>query len=250
MSKLSLLLLSLFAVAGCAASETDAASSDDALTSSSTSAPALSAIVGTWSDYGVAVEDPAGHEKQIIMGLTLESSHRFKATLTSVCDDDGRGLCGEPASGTFTYTSGRLELTFSTGPSTPFVYSSVTLTSGGVLEFYRDSQFSGGRPYVANRLVAAIIRTTCGGCQDVYTSCLEGGSASSCRPKFNQCTFDSTFKSFELAQADCYPREATDEVCKRAQSWAKDNDHDAESMKYSKEILSFYGISQAACPLR
>jgi hypothetical protein len=66
---------------------------------------------------------------------------------------------------------------------------------------------------------------------------------------FNQCADNSTFKSFELAQADCFPREAKDEICNRAQTWAKDNDHDAESMKYSKQILSFYGMTTKECPL-
>jgi hypothetical protein len=235
---------------GCAAEAADPsapAAADSELTAGP--APELSALTGTWSEFGVEVDDQEGHEKQAIMGLKLEASHRFQATLASVCDDDGRGLCGDAAEGSFTYASGSLELTFTTGPKTPFVYSTVRLSSKGVLQLYRDSQFAQGRPYLAGRLVRAISRTTCGGCQDVYTSCLRGGSSASCRPSFDQCIYDSTFKNFELAEADCYPREATDEACKRAQSWVKENNHDADSMKYAKQILSFYGIRQTDCPL-
>jgi hypothetical protein len=187
------------------------------------------------------------------MKLELEASHHFSATLSSTCDDDGRGLCGEPAEGMFTYTSGRLELAFTKGPSAHFVYSAVRLTAKGVLEFFHDNT-SGSGTFLANRLVPTIAKSTCGGCQDVYTSCLglapqPPAAASSCRPKFDQCIYDSTFANFVLAQADCYPREATDEACKRAQDWVRDNDHDAESMKYAKQILSFYGIRAASCPL-
>lgn len=239
-------ILTCFA-AGCAAeTSTDptADESDSELTKGA--APSLADLKGEWSDYGVTLD------KQIVMGLEIEAGGKFKATLATTCADDGRGLCGDPANGTYTYANGRLELTFTTGPKTPFVYTALRLSSTGVLSLYRDGK-SGGQ-YVAGRLVKKLARTTCGGCQDVYTSCVKTDTAKACRTHFDQCIYDSaTFKNFEFAGIDCLPREATDEVCKRAKQNVKDNawrkDLEADARKYSKDLLKYYGISESDCPL-